>query len=391
MGCVLCPNPDSSSAYNTGGESCRSNSITPDGTGRTPQAQVSNESVAMVIPTPRSPRLLHRSKNLPKVVDVVEEAPVISRSNPIGLKSKSHIVEPIETNSRLHTPGYADDVHVSSNRTPSAVARRFPPLRIDSQLDDDDYSARFRVPSLSIVMRDKKEMNNRPNEIAQRIVPMPKFFRSTKVKDKIYFLEKPDEKLNEVGDDHDVAGPSERNIEPPSQSNDAVLYKWKVKRRCDGTRYIVKRPIRNQILKKRAAQLVRERAGVSTDDDAMSELKLGHFHTREERKKHLEEERRRKIKNQQKLIQSKMSPADQVIFFTDHCSTVATKNATSKGKMLLDGFVTTQETIVQLSQRKMQRQKEKMLLDGFVTTQEVLSQRNPDTTAKHGLLSVTTV
>ncbi|KAK5967976.1 hypothetical protein GCK32_021957, partial [Trichostrongylus colubriformis] len=86
---------------------------------------------------------------------------------------------------------------------------------------------------------------------------------------------------------------------------------------------------------------------------------LGHFHTREERKKHLEEERRRKIRNQQKLIESKISPADQMI--------------------------------VQLSQRKMQRRKEKMLLDGFVTTQEVLSQRNPDTTAKHGILSVTTV
>ncbi|VDO25522.1 unnamed protein product [Heligmosomoides polygyrus] len=86
----------------------------------------------------------------------------------------------------------------------------------------------------------------------------------------------------------------------------------KVKRRCDGSRYVVKRPARSQILKKRAAQLVRERTGISTDDDAMSELKLGHFHTREERKKHLEEERRRKIRNQQKLIESKISPADQV-------------------------------------------------------------------------------
>uniref|UniRef100_A0A0K0D8L2 Uncharacterized protein n=1 Tax=Angiostrongylus cantonensis TaxID=6313 RepID=A0A0K0D8L2_ANGCA len=60
-------------------------------------------------------------------------------------------------------------------------------------------------------------------------------------------------------------------------------------------------------------------------------------------------------------------------------------------RVYLDIFKIEFQTIVQLSQRKMQRQKEKMLLDGFVTTQEVLSQRNPDTTAKHGILSVTTV
>uniref|UniRef100_A0A158QQR7 CUPID domain-containing protein n=1 Tax=Haemonchus placei TaxID=6290 RepID=A0A158QQR7_HAEPC len=236
-GCILCPNPDTSSAYNTGGESCRSNSITPDGT---------------VKPSP--PQL---------------------------------------------TASYL-------------------------------FHEYFR------------------------------YFRSIQTKDKLYIIEKPVEEANEISDDHGIAaGPSEKNPDQPCQTNDTIVYKWKVKRRCDGSRYVVKRPARSQILKKRAAQLIRERTGISTDDDAMSELKLGHFHTREERKKHLEEERRRKIRNQQKLIESKISPADQMI--------------------------------VQLSQRKMQRRKEKMLLDGFVTTQEVLSQRNPDTTAKHGILSVTTV
>ncbi|PIO59772.1 hypothetical protein TELCIR_18752 [Teladorsagia circumcincta] len=161
-----------------------------------------------------------------------------------------------------------------------------------------------------------------------------RYFRSIQTKEKLYVIEKPVEETNEISDDHGAAaGPSKRAPEQPSQSNDTILYKWKVKRRCDGSRYVVKRPARNQILKKRAAQLIRERTGISTDDDAMSELKLGHFHTREERKKHLEEERRRKIRNQQKLIESKISPADQMI--------------------------------VQLSQRKMQRRKEKNAVGRF--------------------------
>ncbi|VDP50102.1 unnamed protein product [Heligmosomoides polygyrus] len=123
-----------------------------------------------------------------------------------------------------------------------------------------------------------------------------RYFRSVPTKEKLYVIEKPVEEANEISDD---AGPSERVLDQPTPTSENIVYKWK----------------------------------------------LGHFHTREERKKHLEEERRRKIRNQQKLIESKISPADQ----------------------------------------------DKMLLDGFVTTQEVLSQRNPDTTAKHGILSVTTV
>ncbi|KAE9413823.1 hypothetical protein Angca_007096 [Angiostrongylus cantonensis] len=356
-GCVLCPNPDTSSAYNTGGESCRSDSITPDGTVKPSQAPVLNELVTIAMP-PRSPRLLHRSKNMLAPADVDEDVHVNSRLPSLGTENRSHLI-PVESANCLHTPGYADDVCISSGCAQTSEGRRFPPLRILPRHAIDDSGQRFRVPSLSISMRDQSVKNHSQEAVAQQNIPMPKYFRSTKVKNKLYLLEETVEKSNEIHDDRDVAGPSAKNFGPISRSSDSILYKWKVKRRCDGSRYIVKRPARSQILKKRAAQLVRERTGVSTDDDAMSELKLGHFHSREERKKHLEEERRRKIKNKQKIVESKISPTDQ--------------------------------TIVQLSQRKMQRQKEKMLLDGFVTTQEVLSQRNPDTTAKHGILSVTTV
>lgn len=49
---------------------------------------------------------------------------------------------------------------------------------------------------------------------------------------------------------------------------------WKVKRRPDGTRYIARRPVRNRILKDRAIRIQEERAELTTEDDAMSELKV---------------------------------------------------------------------------------------------------------------------
>lgn len=49
---------------------------------------------------------------------------------------------------------------------------------------------------------------------------------------------------------------------------------WKVKRRPDGTRYIARRPARNRILKSRAIRISEERAGLTTEDDTVSELKV---------------------------------------------------------------------------------------------------------------------
>ncbi|CAJ0604073.1 unnamed protein product [Cylicocyclus nassatus] len=356
-GCILCPNPDTSSAYNTGGESCRSNSITPDGVTNPPQPPpVSVEDVSLTLQ--RSPRILHRSKNMPVPPSnsvSPQNVRAETRKEAKPMIPQQNVPEVVEVPTRLHTPGYADTPSSSVESSVSPL-RRFAPLHIVPRKESEDCAKRFRIPSLSIVARDESRQNRKDGVMHQNL-PMPKFFRSVKTKTKLYVFDKPVEEMTENSDDH-AAGPSV-SMPQQSQQNEAIVYKWKVKRRCDGSRYVVKRPARSQILKKRAAQLIRERTGISTDDDAMSELKLGHFHTREERKKHLEEERKRKIRNQQKLIESKISPSDQMI--------------------------------VQLSQRKMQRRKEKMLLDGFVTTQEVLSQRNPDSSANHGILSVTTV
>lgn len=49
---------------------------------------------------------------------------------------------------------------------------------------------------------------------------------------------------------------------------------WKVKRRADGSRYIARRPVRNRILKNRAIRISEERAGITTEEDTISELKV---------------------------------------------------------------------------------------------------------------------
>ena len=76
-----------------------------------------------------------------------------------------------------------------------------------------------------------------------------------------------------------------------------VPMEWVVKRRPDGSRYIVRRPrLRRRLLRERARQLNEERrgAGTTTDDDgAASELKLGRYWTRDERRQHVQRRRQR--------------------------------------------------------------------------------------------------
>uniref|UniRef100_A0A0N5CE05 PDZ domain-containing protein n=1 Tax=Strongyloides papillosus TaxID=174720 RepID=A0A0N5CE05_STREA len=147
-----------------------------------------------------------------------------------------------------------------------------------------------------------------------------------------------------------------------SQTADPVNYEWKVKRRSDGSRYIIRRPLRtHQIRAQREEQLNKERTGISTDDDAGSEMKLGKFWTREERKKHLEKAKAHKQRQLQKLIDQEKNIPDQ--------------------------------TIVNLSNKKMMKKKGQQVFDKFVTIQEFLTHgsRDPNCPVIEGVLSVTTV
>lgn len=78
---------------------------------------------------------------------------------------------------------------------------------------------------------------------------------------------------------------------------------WKVKRRQDGTRYIVRRPVRSDRSAAIRAHVESMAATVggrvegcatTTEDDTMSEVKIGRYWTKEERKKHYEKSRERR-------------------------------------------------------------------------------------------------
>lgn len=92
--------------------------------------------------------------------------------------------------------------------------------------------------------------------------------------------------------------------------NEEEAMVWKVKRRPDGTRYIVRRPVKNRIIKERNTRLNVERIRndiPTTEDDTISEIKTGRYWTREERKRHIEKAKEKRQQQQHYLQQGKSS------------------------------------------------------------------------------------
>ncbi|MCI4375168.1 hypothetical protein PGIGA_G00106210 [Pangasianodon gigas] len=149
---------------------------------------------------------------------------------------------------------------------------------------------------------------------------------------------------------------------------------WKVKIRSDGTRYITKRPARDRLLKERALRIREERSGgMTTDDDAASELKMGRYWSKEERKQHVvrakEQRQRREFMKQSR---------------TDWLKEQSGSGADDKKEV----------NIIELSHKKMMKKRNKKIFDNWMTIQELLTHgaRSPDgTRVYNSLLSVTTV
>ncbi|XP_040030818.2 PDZ domain-containing RING finger protein 4 [Gasterosteus aculeatus] len=149
---------------------------------------------------------------------------------------------------------------------------------------------------------------------------------------------------------------------------------WKVKVRADGTRYVARRPARDRILRERALRIREERSGgMTTDDDAMSEMKMGRYWSKEERKQHLararEQRKRREFMQKSRLECLKEGPASG-----------------AEGRKEVN--------ILELSQKKMMKKRNKKILDNWMTIQELMSHgaRVPESSKVHNaFLSVTTV
>ncbi|XP_010789299.1 PDZ domain-containing RING finger protein 4-like isoform X2 [Notothenia coriiceps] len=161
----------------------------------------------------------------------------------------------------------------------------------------------------------------------------------------------------------------------PQRPNNENKMEWKVKIRSDGTRYITKRPVRDKILRERALKIKEERSGgMTTDDDAMSEMKMGRYWSKEERKQHLvrakEQRQRREFMQRSRLESLKENP-----------------QSSSEGRK--------EVSIIELSQKKMLKKRNKKILDNWMTIQELMTHgtKAPEGGAKvhNAFLSVTTV
>ncbi|XP_054636523.1 PDZ domain-containing protein 4-like isoform X2 [Dunckerocampus dactyliophorus] len=152
---------------------------------------------------------------------------------------------------------------------------------------------------------------------------------------------------------------------------------WKVKIRSDGTRYVAKRPVRDRLLKARAMKIREERSGMTTDDDAASEMKQGRYWSKEERKQQLlrarEYRRRREF-----MMQSRL---DYLKGDRDASSSAGDAEEPPSSQILL-------------CQKKSTKERNRRILDNWITIQELLAHglQSPDgKKIFNPLLSVTTV
>ncbi|XP_070824423.1 PDZ domain-containing protein 4-like isoform X2 [Chaetodon trifascialis] len=167
---------------------------------------------------------------------------------------------------------------------------------------------------------------------------------------------------------------------------------WKVKIRSDGTRYVAKRPVRDRLLKARAMKIREERSGMTTDDDAASEMKQGRYWSKEERKQQLlrarEYRRRREF-----MMQSRLD-----YLRGDRDSSSSAGGASDPRSSQIAPPHPRQDSpsnnILLLSQKKIMKRRNRRILDNWITIQELLAHgsRSPDGKKIYNpLLSVTTV
>lgn len=158
---------------------------------------------------------------------------------------------------------------------------------------------------------------------------------------------------------------------------------WKVKIRSDGSRYVAKRPVRDRLLKARAMKIREERSGMTTDDDAVSEMKMGRYWSKEERKQQLQKAREQR-RRREFMMQSRLD-----------CLREREREQGGSG-VGQQGTTQQQEptTILELCHRRSMKKRSRRILDNWITIQELLAHGTRSADGKkvyNPLLSVTTV
>ncbi|CAB1421599.1 unnamed protein product [Pleuronectes platessa] len=168
----------------------------------------------------------------------------------------------------------------------------------------------------------------------------------------------------------------------PSLMPASPRMEWKVKIRSDGSRYVAKRPVRDRLLKARAMKIREERSGMTTDDDAVSEMKMGRYWSKEERKQQLQKSREQR-RRREFMMQSRL----------DCLREREREPGSGDGQQ---GATHQQEanSILELCHRRSLKKRSRRILDNWITIQELLAHGSRSEDGKkvyNPLLSVTTV
>ncbi|XP_011495818.1 PREDICTED: E3 ubiquitin-protein ligase PDZRN3 [Ceratosolen solmsi marchali] len=305
---------DSSSAYNTG-ESCNSNTLTLE------LQQPSDHHRSTLVLCPPKPTLTTPVSSTPKIqcncsvplTSSIKFCKISSPQNPNSRRGSQLSQQQLQ---QPHSSVLAADTMYTN------VANLHQTMRLQQQLFKQAMSKRK-----SGVGRSRGQISFQAPSLAQY-----QFVAS-----------------------HQMNNQSITEQQPQAQEySDQVQMEWKVKRRPDGTRYIARRPVRNRILRNRALRINEERQGHTTEEDTLSEIKVGRYWNKEDRKKQLERARERK-QRQQEFTQQMQQSNEQLIcdYIEENKLPKKSLNTMDQGykktlrkKSQVDDFATVQEMLV---------------------------------------------